>query len=104
MHGQECNLVIPRNTSMPRNLDIRGYNPETRQPATYATGGGFFIDMINSLALHDTLVKNLDQDWFLLKKAGLSIRYSVKCSPTGAFAGVQQDTLFRHQHLTTALP
>jgi hypothetical protein len=91
--GKKCNLVIQQNKSAPRNLDVTGYNPLTGQAETYQAGGGMYIELIQALALHDTLWKESKSDFFLVKKKDLTLKFGLQCSAQNEFAGISQDTL-----------
>ncbi|MGI4969671.1 MAG: hypothetical protein ACRYGH_12015 [Janthinobacterium lividum] len=91
--GKKCNVVIKRNTSAPRNIDVAGYNPLTGQVETYQAGGGIYIELIKAIALNDTLWKESTSDFFLLKKKGITLKFGLQCSANKEFAGVSQDTL-----------
>ena len=91
--GKKCNLVIQQNKSAPRNIDVAGYNPLTGQAETYQAGGGIYIEVIQALALHDTLWKEATSDFFLVKKKGITLKFGLQCSAQNEFAGISQDTL-----------
>lgn len=91
--GKKCNVVIKRNASAPRNIDVAGYNPVTGQAETYQAGGGIYIELIKAIALNDTLCKESTSDFFLLKKKDVTLKFGLKCSANKEFAGVSQDTL-----------
>jgi hypothetical protein len=91
--GKKCNVVIQQNKSAPRNLDVAGYNPLTGQAETYQAGGGIYIELIQALALHDTLWKEAKSDFFLVKKKDLTLKFGLQCSAKNEFAGMSQDTL-----------
>lgn len=93
--GRVGNIVIERNRSTPRNLDVYGYNPLTNQKENYVAGGGVYIELINALALGDTLIKNNDEPFFTLRKKQFVIKFSMKCGRGDEFAGTVVDTL-RH--------
>ena len=93
--GRACNIVIERNRSTPRNMEIYGYNPESNSKEKYVADGGVYIELISALETGDTLVKNNDEPFFLLKKKQSVIKFSMKCDSANEFAGTCMDTLRR---------
>jgi len=93
--GRACNIVVESNRSAPRNMEIYGYNPESNAKEKYVADGGVYIELISALEVSDTLVKNNDEPFFLLKKKESILKFSMKCDSRNEFAGTVVDTLRR---------
>lgn len=92
--GKACNVVIEENKSTLRNIEIYGRNPENKEAVAFKDGGGIYIELIQSIGIGDTLQKDAQMDFFLLKKGLFVIKFKPKCI-NDEFLGISQDTLFR---------
>jgi len=93
--GRACNIVVEGNRSAPRNMEIYGYNPKSNSKEKYVADGGVYIELISALEIGDTLVKNNDEPFFILKKKESVIKFSMRCNSENEFAGTVVDTLRR---------
>ncbi|QKG56161.1 hypothetical protein GKZ68_05585 [Hymenobacter sp. BRD128] len=93
--GRACNIVVESNRSTPRNMEIYGYNPENNSKEKYVADGNVYIELISALEVGDTLIKNNDEPFFILKKKQFAIKFGMNCGSRNEFAGVAIDTLRR---------
>ncbi|TGE18998.1 hypothetical protein [Hymenobacter elongatus] len=76
---KEVNIIVLNNKSIGREFFVSGIDPRTMKTIAYRDNGGFYIEVRRSLQLGDTLVKNIGENFFEIKKAKSNIRFIKSC-------------------------
>ena len=92
----DCNIVITENKSLGRNLNIKGYNPDTNSYVNYDETKGLLIFVYEAIVIGDTLFKPKKSDFFLLKKRRFNIKFHSACGENGECLGIKQDTVSKY--------
>jgi hypothetical protein len=92
----DCNIVITENKSAGRNLNIKGYNPDTNSYVNYDETKGLLVFVYKAMVIGDTLFKPEKSDFLLLKKQKFNIKFYSACGSNGEYLGIKQDTVSKY--------